>query len=183
MKTRPFGSSTRAPRARQREARGMSAETTMSPSATCSAIRSSAASRFPRPTTTSSRSSPSGIAIGELATKSTRRPYRAATRATSAFTGQASASTWILITGLPWRRCRRSSWPSSALLPRHDDEPIANGRPRRLRARWPPRSRAARSVRPAGPGSTFRPGTARSARIGPPGVRRRWRGPSRRGRP
>jgi hypothetical protein len=64
----------------------------MSPGPARSAIQSSATS-MPPGTTTRSIHGTRGTAIGLLLTTNTLSPYRSATRYTSSFTGQASAST------------------------------------------------------------------------------------------
>jgi hypothetical protein len=96
VKAWPFGSSTRAAFARLRAANGMSAVMTMSPAAACSAIQSSAA---PKPGQTTISTGPPGTRIGAFATTFTGTAYRVATRYTSSFTGQASAS--MKMVGVP----------------------------------------------------------------------------------
>ena len=92
VNSRPLGSSTRAPFLRHRSASGISDVTAMSHSVARSTIQSSAASKRPL-TTTSWKSGSRGRFRRPLATTWTFRPCRLATRKTSSFTGQASAST------------------------------------------------------------------------------------------
>src|SRR5664279_5438630 len=101
LNTRPLGSSTRAPFFRQRAASGMSAVTAISVSVMCAAIQSSAASN-PSCTIISSINSFGGIRIDELDTRYTFSRCLRATRNTSFFTGQASASMYNLITKIPF---------------------------------------------------------------------------------
>jgi len=93
----PLGSSTLAPFFRQRAASGISDVTAISVSVMCVAIQSSAASN-PSRTIISSINASGGIRIIELDTRYTFSPCRRATRNTSFFTGQESASIYNLIT-------------------------------------------------------------------------------------
>ncbi|KFH26153.1 hypothetical protein IB61_00940 [Brucella abortus LMN2] len=77
---RPFGAITDAPFSSAWLASGISAVTTTAPGRECSAIQSSAASRLPETTTRSTRCASRGIAMKLLATITTGRLCRSATR-------------------------------------------------------------------------------------------------------